>query len=195
MGSEMCIRDSVIDSPAPASDEVSIILSVATDERRAASEEEQEENHNDEDEVELVSTGSSGDESSSSSSSSTDETTPVLTADELAARLDDLGWTKHFVDLRRTLVTVPNPFASADNAAKKDGSSMHDPGRQYYTSRELWRMYTRFSADQGWHVPMGHTMLLANKKDAVNERMNAAGKPLMRQLAGILVDGIVHGDD
>lgn len=163
----------VLESPAPASDQVSIVLSVATDAvgGKVLLEED-----------DTVPLAAPTDESSSDDDASSD----VASADDLATRLDRLGWTKHFVDLRSTLVTVANPFAS-----KEETPPAAEPQRQYYSSSELWHMYTRFSTDR-WHLPLGHSMLLANAKDEVNERFNAAGKPLMRQLAGRLVESIVE---
>lgn len=105
----------------------------------------------------------------------------AMSAGEMARRLDGLGWTKIFVDLRPHLASMPLPFA-------KDASS--DPtDRDRYSSSELHEMYCRVT--NRLHFPLGHTVLVANSKNSFYRNINAAGRPVMDRVAADLLKDIL----
>lgn len=104
-----------------------------------------------------------------------------LKSDDLAKRLDVLGWTKIFCDVRSSLPTFSLPFkASSSSLGEKDDKSV-------YSSSELWNRYASIQTDR-MSLPFGHSMLIANSKDEVNARLNAPGKPIMDRLADDMVN-------
>jgi hypothetical protein len=99
-------------------------------------------------------------------------------SDELAQRLDALGWTK--VLCLPPLASIPNPFR---------WSTTPDPtSKNEYTSSELLRTYARTS--DRLYAPFGHTVLVANAKSDFYARANSAGRPIMDKLADRLIDEI-----
>jgi len=115
-------------------------------------------------------------------SSISSEDKPKSTA-ELAQRLDRLGWTKVFCDVRHGLPSVPIPFATSDDTASSD--------QKQFTSRELLKDLATFRLDR-WHLPFGHTMMVANSKNDAYAKFNAAGQPIMDQLAADLIQDILQ---
>jgi hypothetical protein len=103
------------------------------------------------------------------------------TSTDLALRLDALGWTKVFCDVREHLVSLVKPFA-ADSEPLPNG-------KDKFTSAELLQTFA--TGTSRWHAPFGHTVLVANSKDAFYEKMNAAGRPIMDRLAANLLRDIL----
>jgi hypothetical protein len=98
-------------------------------------------------------------------------------SDELAQRLDALGWTK--VLCLPPLASIPNPFRSTT----PDATSKNE-----YTSSELLKTYARTS--DRLYAPFGHTVLVANAKSDFYARANSAGQPIMDKLADSLIEEI-----
>jgi pimeloyl-ACP methyl ester carboxylesterase len=96
-------------------------------------------------------------------------------SDELAQRLDALGWTK--VLCLPPLPSIPLPFRSTTNTCKDE-----------YTSSELLRTYA--STSGRLYAPFGHTVSVANAKNAFYARANSGGQPIMDQLADSLMEEI-----
>lgn len=105
----------------------------------------------------------------------------AMSSSDMARRLDALGWTKIFVDLRPHLVSIPLPFAS-------DPSSEPDD-RDRYSSSELHEKYCRVT--NRLHFPLGHTVLVANSKNSFYSNLNAAGKPVVDRIAADLLRDIL----
>jgi pimeloyl-ACP methyl ester carboxylesterase len=96
-------------------------------------------------------------------------------SDELARRLDALGWTK--VLCLPPLPSIPLPFWSTTNTCKNE-----------YTSSELRKTYAGISGRL--YLPIGHTVSVANAKNAFYASVNSGGQPIMDQLADSLIEEI-----
>jgi hypothetical protein len=105
----------------------------------------------------------------------------AMSAKEMARRLDNLGWTKVFVDVRPHLMSVPLPF-------RREGAQETE-AKEKYTSSELHNTYCRVSSRL--YFPLGHTVLVANSKNDFYAKLNAAGKPIMDHLATDLLRDIL----
>jgi Putative serine esterase (DUF676) len=140
-----------------------------------------------------------------------------VTTDEVAQRLDALGWTKVFIDVRRNVPSIPIPswlrLGIQDDAIVATDNSTHEslvPGGTEVTSHELWnRLGAKWAAvptssssstaggpasslsSYRWHVPFGHTVLVANAKNKWYAQLNAAGQPIMDVLAKVLIQRIL----
>ena len=127
-----------------------------------------------------------------------------LSSDQLAIRLDAMGWTKLFCDARPTLPSLPipslslwpwsNSSRSSENAPPSDTATPEERTTTF-TSAELWDRYATFSRRPPiprFHVPLGHTILVANAKNPLYARLCAAGQPLMDQLAAEIVRKLVR---
>lgn len=132
---------------------------------------------------------------------------------ELARRLDAMGWTKVFCDVRPHLWSISNPFAKlipfSSPAPEKPASfallettpsldsvdetmtARSSPTASSFTSSQLLMAVGR---PQGgaWHAPTAHTVLVANSKNEQYAKWNAAGRPIMDQLARDLIKKIVN---
>lgn len=105
-------------------------------------------------------------------------------SDELAQRLDALGWTK--VLCLPPLPSIPIPFRSTGEPAA--GADTDTCTKDEYASSELLKTYA--STSDRLHAPFGHTMLVANAKNDFYAKFNEAGKPIMDQLAASLIEDI-----
>jgi hypothetical protein len=106
-----------------------------------------------------------------------------MSAKDISRRLDSLGWTKVFVDVRPHLFSVPLPLPFWREDFNKSEA------REQYASSELHEAYCRVSSRL--HFPLGHTVLVANSKNDIYAKLNAAGKPIMDQLAADLLRDIL----
>jgi hypothetical protein len=127
-----------------------------------------------------------------------------LSKDEIAQRLDAMGWIKVFIDVRRYVPSIPIPSWLLGKSDDTDGSL--EP-RTEFTSHELWnRLCTKWTAPTSmlepassssyrwWHVPFGHTVLVANAKNEWYAQLNAAGQPIMDALAKVLIQQVLSGE-
>ena len=64
-----------------------------------------------------------------------------------------------------------------------------DPHEDVLSSDQL---LDRYGSSQEWRAPFGHTVLVANSKNSIYERVNAAGQPIMEQLATELLERILR---
>jgi hypothetical protein len=107
-----------------------------------------------------------------------------LSSDALAWHLDRMGWIKIFCDVRETLPQLIWPWRNRNNSHSNHASTnykKHDI-KPSYTSMELWESYAKFNPSR-IHLPLGHTMLVANAKNEFYRRINAPGQPVMDDLA------------
>lgn len=111
-----------------------------------------------------------------------------LTCCELATRLDNLGWTKIFCDVRRSLWAARVPFTS--NSKRDLENSQSESGT--YTSHQLWETYGEFFSDKTWHLPMGHSVMIVNSQTELRKRWCAGGKPIVDALAAEMIHKIIQ---
>ena len=98
---------------------------------------------------------------------------------DMAISLDGLGWTKVFWDLRQDL-----PFPSLWNPFS---SKITLPASQpCWTSEQLLNTVGKTLTDR-FYIPVGHTLMVANRKSDWYGKLNAKGKPIMDQLAKELI--------
>jgi Putative serine esterase (DUF676) len=109
----------------------------------------------------------------------------TIDSDDLAKRLDVLGWTKMFCDVRGSLPTFSLPFQTTSPSPSFVDSDAGDDAK-YLSSPQLWERYATVQADK-LSLPFGHSMLIANSRDKINARLNAPGKPIMDRLAEDMV--------
>jgi Putative serine esterase (DUF676) len=127
-----------------------------------------------------------------------DDDTQVMASDDLAVRLDALGWTKIFCDVRSSLPSIPIPsWPLSQQQQQEQQQETTTTTKDVYTSKELWDRFATFlpsdpSEERRLHFPLGHSVLVANAKNDVYARFNAAGQPVMEQLAADLIREIVQ---
>jgi hypothetical protein len=98
-------------------------------------------------------------------------------------------------------------LATTDNGRHDESCRVLPPPRTEFTSHELWnRLGTKWAAPTSsspepgsslsylWHVPFGHTVLVANAKNEWYAQLNAAGQPIMDALAKVLIQRILSGE-
>ena len=101
---------------------------------------------------------------------------------DMAISLDGLGWTKVFCDLRQDL-----PFPSLRNPFS---STVTLPASQpCWTSKQLLNTVGTTLTDR-FYIPVGHTLMVANRKSDWYGKLNAKGKPIMDQLAKELIHNL-----
>jgi hypothetical protein len=86
--------------------------------------------------------------------------------------LDSCGWTKIIVDVRSTMSSLPLPFAEDKKLPEMATSAV--------LRQELNRS-NRLT------LPNGHNMIVANQKNALYEKLFAAGIPVMDFLAEVML--------
>ena len=93
--------------------------------------------------------------------------------DDMSQRLDSLGWTKLFLDVRDTipLPSIPIPFRTAAIV----------PDKSVWTSKELFPVLNQIGSR--WQIPLGHTVGIANSRNSAYTWFTAGGQPFMDQLA------------
>jgi pimeloyl-ACP methyl ester carboxylesterase len=107
-------------------------------------------------------------------------------SDELAQRLDALGWTK--VLCLPPLPSIPLPFRSTAPSTAEGADTCSTTTKDEYTSSELLKTYAGTSGRL--YAPFGHTVSVANAKNAFYARVNSGGQPIMDQLATSLMEEI-----
>ena len=131
------------------------------------------------------------------SSLETNECCKDISNSEIARRLDSFGWTKVFCDVRDRLPSVPLPrlFFSPPKPSTAGDNQSGGTSRSY-TSRELKTSFAVSVLRWGerFHVPLGHTVLVANSKNDVYASLNAGGQPIMDHLAEDLVREVLTGN-
>ncbi|KAI2508090.1 putative serine esterase (DUF676) [Fragilaria crotonensis] len=107
--------------------------------------------------------------------------------DDMSQRLDSLGWTKLFLDVRDTipLPSIPIPFRTPAVV----------PDRDVWTSKELFPVLNQIGSR--WQIPLGHTVGIANSRNSAYSWFTAGGQPFMDQLAQdlLLFMGVPLSDD
>lgn len=100
----------------------------------------------------------------------------TTTSNHLSQQLDHLGWTKVLVDVREHL-----PMMSWTERNKEERPLQ----AASFTARELLERYARRGRFQTF--PLGHTVLVANAKDALNRYLTKGGQPIMDHLASSMM--------
>jgi hypothetical protein len=110
-----------------------------------------------------------------------------LSSQDLSVLLDEMGWTKVLVDVRHHL---PLSFGRtrAKRSIRRSPSSSQAKQESKWTARELLEEF-----DTGYFrsFPLGHTVMVANSKDTVNQYLNAGGKATMDYLASTMVQQLL----
>lgn len=92
----------------------------------------------------------------------------------MSQRLDSLGWTKVFLDVRDqiSLPSIPLPWKN---------KNLEVPEKDEWASKDLIPVMGRPSGK--WHLPIGHSVSIANSRDDFYVWLNSKGKKFMDQLA------------
>ena len=98
----------------------------------------------------------------------------------LTTKLDSMGWTKVFCSVQRS---IPNVFA-----VERD-TGIDIPEGEYLASVDLLhsKLTRRHHVRQ---LPIGHTVLVANEKDRISKLLNKGGRPIMDELAKIILGNL-----
>lgn len=112
---------------------------------------------------------------------------------EHCEKLDALGWTKVFCDIRSELPKVKVPFrrrrkkkqssTESDNITTNSSASSH--GEDTWTAAQLCRRYCRDDpATRGtWYNPQGHSVLMVNPVTAPEGNYLMKGMPFVKEYA------------
>jgi hypothetical protein len=109
-----------------------------------------------------------------------------LPAQSMSQRLDALGWTKVFWDLRRPR----RRGAASRESSSSPTTTTTTSTNQSYTSQELMERFCHAKLVDFRHPAMGHTMMVANSKNPLYERMHRKGRPIMNYLAQSILDDL-----
>lgn len=105
-----------------------------------------------------------------------------LSDEEVSMRLDQIGWTKILVDMRQHM-PITGKFMGDNVPEEKDRLVV----RSRWTARELLQEFDR---GHFRHFPLGHTVAVANSKDALNRYLTHGGKAAMDYLADHIINGL-----
>lgn len=95
------------------------------------------------------------------------------------------GWQRRV----RSVSLTPSPLFSLPSVPLPFGpSSQPSDQESILTSRQLLEHY---AGSDRLHMPLGHTVMVANSKNDFYARLNAAGQPIMDQLAKTMVEEIL----
>jgi len=114
----------------------------------------------------------------------------------MSNKIDSLGWTKVFIDVRDKIpgpsMALPSFFVKNRRQSwdkflktKKLASEVED--NTVVTSQELAQV---MRGSESVHLPLGHTVMVANAKNSMYANLNAGGKPVMDKLANDLLQDI-----
>jgi len=116
----------------------------------------------------------------------------------MSTKLDALGWTKVFVDVRERIPmpSVPLPGMQRRDSrselkqfvAKRRKSGACNESYVIVESRELVAL---LNPTERLHFPLGHTVMIANSKSDLYAKLNQQGKPVMDRLASELVEDVL----
>jgi len=111
---------------------------------------------------------------------------PIFSSCELAERLDSLGWTKVFCDVRESLVTLPLPTGLSRRPPPPTLTDL--TACEGFSVADLHKTLSGKQNPFGkWHAPFAHSIIVASRKLRCQSKMNSKGQPLMDQLASELV--------
>jgi len=110
--------------------------------------------------------------------------------------LDALGWKKVFVDVRDLIpfpkISIPSLTkissdlclkAKFDKALKHKFETVNQGDVVTFSSNELEKLLCPFSRDSIPLIPFGHTVMVANAKNAVYRKINKGGEIVVNHLA------------
>jgi len=117
----------------------------------------------------------------------------------MSTKLDSLGWTKVFIDVRERIpmpsVQLPGMRRRSSRselnefvAERRESGAFNETG-VLIESREL---VTLMNPTERLHFPLGHTVMVANSKSDWYARLNEQGKPVMDMLATELVQDMLR---
>jgi len=111
-------------------------------------------------------------------------TLPGQTVDDescLSQRLDQLGWTKVFCDVRGDI-----PVPSVPVPGRRPSVV---PQQISWTSKELIPVVT--SSGERFHLPLGHTVMVANSRNEIYSKINSQGRKVVDKMAADLIVDIL----
>lgn len=114
------------------------------------------------------------------------------TVSEMARKLDSLGWSKVFIDIRPHIPAIrkrpdtqrqasQNSFAEFIGRGGSGDLEANQVGTLCYTSGELKRGLSGNGFD-GITLPLGHSFLVANTKDPIHEMLYRSARPFVDQV-------------
>jgi hypothetical protein len=102
-----------------------------------------------------------------------------LSDDELSTRLDEVGWTKILVDVRHHM-PITGRIVGSDTVDE----TKRLLAKNTWTARDLLK---EFHSEVFRHIPLGHTVTVANSKGRLNAYFTQGGKPTMDYLAETMI--------
>ena len=114
-----------------------------------------------------------------------EEETTHLPEEVHAERLDSLGWSKVFVDMRPNLWSLAPVSSSSDHITSSSKSTLE--------SKDVWHSHELKEAlgNIDMAFPWGHSLMIANHKNPFYRWLNEAGKPVMDHLAQNLLSELL----
>ena len=115
---------------------------------------------------------------------------------QMSKSLDNLGWTKVFVDTRDILPfgSFRFPFGSDGRASFCNYASSVSGGNRSESSTKIEskKLLSIFSSMNKVHFPLGHTVLVANSKSKFFSYLNRNGRFVVNALAESVVKDILN---
>jgi len=105
--------------------------------------------------------------------------------------LDSLGWRKVFVDTRSVL---PATIRLLPRWLRRDSGALSLKNGQSLTSCDLIPLVTGIEGGRINIIPLGHTTMIANSKNAAVTWLNKAGQPVVDCMAKELIEDILLWD-
>ena len=107
----------------------------------------------------------------------------------MSVKLDNLGWTKVFVDTRYLLRlgSYKTPFGT--DGKKRFIEKFQEGTLSAFTSKEVSDIFCTMNKI---HIPLGHTVLVANSKSSFISFLNQNGQPVVDYLAKALIRDILQ---
>ena len=97
----------------------------------------------------------------------------------MTQRLDGLGWIKVLIDVRDHMPSLYTGRRSVPVNARS--------AKETWTAQELLSTFGGMQQGRLTLAPLGHTVMIANSKDAFNRWVTKGGKPIMDHLATTMV--------
>lgn len=107
-----------------------------------------------------------------------------LSSDEMSMCLDRVGWTKILADVRQHLPLTGRLM----NSDTPDDEKKRLLDKEEWTAKEL---LNEFDRGHFRHLPLAHTVVVANSKDRINIYLTQGGKATMDYLANEIIKGLV----
>jgi hypothetical protein len=122
----------------------------------------------------------------------TSTSTTFLSSKELSVRLDNMGWRKYLCDVRHHLPlsrkrsSLSSTFSTGTGTGTNRGQE--ETGEEKWTARDLLQEFDR---NYFKTIPLGHTVMVANAKDSLNQYLTTGGRPTMDYLASSMIQQLL----